>query len=139
VRIESAFIADHAEVNPATRTLNVRSGFQSQIRVPKLPYRHILALALVVQMASDQYGQAITMGIDVDRVDEMAVMLHQEFSFEIPRGIHVDDGISHHHPFAFSLPVDFYDVGLHSVIVSNEDRDVAHIPFIVQMVTLDEP
>jgi hypothetical protein len=68
----------------------------------------------------------------------MAVMLHQEFSFEIPRGIHVADGISHHQPFAFSLPVDFYDVGLHSVIVGNEDSDVAHIPFIVQMVTLDE-
>jgi hypothetical protein len=50
----------------------------------------------------------------------------------------VDDGISHHHPFAFSLPVEFYDVGLHSVIVSDEDRDFAHIPFIVRMVSFDE-
>jgi hypothetical protein len=36
------------------------------------------------------------------------------------------------------LPVDFYDVGLHSVIVGDEDSDVAQVPFIVQMVTLDE-
>src|ERR1017187_11016436 len=49
-----------------------------------------------------------------------------------------DHGVSHHYPFAFSLPVDFYDVGLHSVIVGDEDSDVAHVPFIVQMVTLDE-
>ena len=138
MRIESAFIADHAEVNPATRTLDVRSGCQSSIRVPKLPFRHVLALALVIQVASDDYGRAFTLGIDVDRVDELPVMLHQDFSFEIPRGIHAADGVSHHYPFAFSLPVDFYDVGLHSVIVGDEDSDVAHVPFIVQMVTLDE-
>jgi hypothetical protein len=74
MRIESAFIADHAEVNPATRTLDVRSGFQSSIRVPKLPFRHVLALALVIQVASDDYGRAFTLGIDVDRVDELPVM-----------------------------------------------------------------
>ena len=132
MRIESAFIADHAEVNPATRTLDVRSGFQSSIRVPKLPFRHVLALVLVIQVASDDYGRAFTLGIDVDRVDELPVMLHQDFSFEIPRGIHAADGVSHHYP------VDFYDVGLHSVIDGDEDSDVAHVPFIVQMVTLHE-
>jgi hypothetical protein len=52
--------------------------------------------------------------------------------------MHAADGVSHHCPFAFSLPVDFYDVGLHSVIVGDEDSDVEHVPFIVQMVTLDE-
>ena len=31
-----------------------------------------------------------------------------------------------------------YDVGLHSVIVGDEDSDVALVPFIVRMVTLDE-
>src|ERR1700678_3096355 len=97
VRIESAFIADHAEVNPATRTLDVRSGFQNSIRVPTLPFQHLLALALVVQVAADEYGRAFNLGIDVDRVDELPVMVHQDFSFEIPRGMHVDDGISHHH------------------------------------------
>jgi hypothetical protein len=35
-------------------------------------------------------------------------------------------------------PLDFYDVGLHSVIVGDGDSDVAHVPFIVRMVTLDE-
>ena len=84
MRIESAFIADHAEVNPATRTLDARSEFQSSIRVPKLPFRHVLALALVIQVASDDYGRPFTLGIDVDRVDELPVMLHQDFSFEIP-------------------------------------------------------
>jgi len=131
-------LADHAEVNPATRTLDVRSGFQSSIKVPKLPFRHVLALALVIQVASDDYGRVFTLGIEVDRVDELPVMLHQDFSFEIPRGIYAADGVSHHYPFTFSLPVDFYDVGLHSVIVGDEDSDVAHVPFIVQMVTLDE-
>ena len=138
MRIESAFIADHAEVNPATRTLDVQSGFQSSIKVPELPFRHALALALVIQVASDDYGRAFTLGIDVDRVNELPVMLHQDFSFEIPRGIYAVDGVSHHYPFTFSLPVDFYDVGLNSVIVGDEDSDVAHVPFIVQMVTLDE-
>jgi hypothetical protein len=84
MRIESAFIADHAEVNPATQTLDVRSGFQSSTRVPKLPFRHVLGLALVIQVASDDYGRAFTLGIDVNRVDELPVMLHQDFSFEIP-------------------------------------------------------
>lgn len=37
-------------------------------------------------------------------------------------------GVRHPYPFAFSLPVDFYDVGLHSVIVGDEDSDVAHVP-----------
>jgi hypothetical protein len=96
MRIESAFIADHAEVNPATRTLDVRSGFQSSTRVPKLPFRHVLALALVIQVASDDYGGAFTLGIDVNRVDELPVILHQDFSFENPRGIHAADGVSHH-------------------------------------------
>jgi hypothetical protein len=138
VRIESAFIADHAEVNPATRTLDVRSGFQDSIRMPTLPFHHVLALALVIQVAADEYGRPFNLGIDVDRVDELPVMLHKDFSFEIPREIYVADGISHHFPSAFSLPVDFYDMGLHSVIVGDEDRDVVHVPFIVRMVTLDE-
>ena len=132
MRIESAFIADHAEVNPATQTLDVRSEFQSSIKVPQLPFRHVLALALVIQVASDEYGRVFTLGIEVDRVDDLPVMLHQDFSFEIPRGIHAADGVSHHYP------VDFYDVGLQSVIVGDEDSDVAHVPFIVQIVTLDE-
>jgi hypothetical protein len=97
--------------------------------VPTLPFHHILTLALVIQVAADEYGRAFTLGIDVDRVDELPVMLHQDFSFEIPRGMHVVDGVSHHYPSAFSLPVDFYDVGLHSVIVGDEDSDVAHVPF----------
>jgi hypothetical protein len=71
-------------------------------------------LALVVQVATDEYGRAFTLGIDVDRVDELPGMLHRDFSFEIPHGIDAVDGVSHHYPFAFSLPVDFYDVGLHS-------------------------
>jgi hypothetical protein len=72
-----------------------------------------------------------------DRVDDLPVMHHEEFTFEIPHRIGAMDGISHHHPFAFSLPVEFYDVGLHSVIISDGDSDVAHVPFVVQMVTLD--
>ena len=48
------------------------------------------------------------------------------------------DGFSHHHPFALSLPVEFYEVGLHSVIIGDGDSDFAHIPFMVQMVTLEQ-
>jgi hypothetical protein len=69
MRIESAFIADHAEVSgyPDTRC---------SVRVPELyqgalPFRHVLALALVIQAASDDCGRAFTLGIDVDRVDEL--------------------------------------------------------------------
>src|ERR1035438_8731594 len=40
-------------------------------------------------------------------------MHHEDFTFEIPHGIGVMDGISHHYPFAFSLPVEFYEVGVH--------------------------
>jgi hypothetical protein len=65
-------------------------------------------------------------------------MLHEEFSFQIPGGMHAVDGVSHHYPFVLSLPVDFYDVGLHSVVVGDELSDVAHVPFVVRMVTLDE-
>lgn len=65
-------------------------------------------------------------------------MLHQDFAFEIPHGMHAVDGVSHHYQFANSLPTDFYDVRLHSVIMSDDDSDVAHVPFIVHMVTLDE-
>src|ERR1035437_4697610 len=133
MRIESAFIADHAEVNPATRTLDVRSGFQSSTRVPKLPFRHVLALALVIQVASDDYGRAFTLGIDVNHVDELPVMLHQDFSFEIPRGMHAADEVSHHYPFAFSLPVDFYDVGLHSVWAGNGAWNLAQAPSTVKV------
>lgn len=46
VRIESAVIADHAEVNPAAWTLDVRSGLQSSVRMPMIPFPHILALAV---------------------------------------------------------------------------------------------
>ena len=52
VRIESAFIADHVEVDPTTRTLDVRTGFQSYVKVPNLPFRHVLGLAIVFRSPS---------------------------------------------------------------------------------------
>jgi hypothetical protein len=36
------------------------------------------------------------------------------------------------------LPVEFYDVGVHRVIVGDGDSDFANIPFLVQMVTLED-
>lgn len=48
------------------------------------------------------------------------------------------DGISRHYPFALSMPVEFYDVGLHRVIVGDEDSDFALVPFVVQMITLEQ-
>ena len=125
-------------MDPTTSTLDVQAGFRNYVKVPSLPCRHVLGLAVVVQIAFDEYDHPFSLAIDVERVDELPVMHHEDFNFEIPRGIHAADGISHHYPFAFSLPVDFYDVGLHSVIVGDGDSDLAHIPFIVQMVTLDE-
>ncbi len=62
-------------------------------------------------------------------------MHHEDFTFQIPHGIGAMDGISHHYPFAFSLPVDFYEVGLHRVIVGDDGSDCADIPFVLQMVT----
>lgn len=76
-------------------------------------------------VAADKYGRAFTLGIEVDRVDELPASLHDDFSFEVPRGMHPVDAVSHHYPFAFTLPVNFYDVGLRSVIVGNEGSDVA--------------
>ena len=137
VRIESAFIADHVEVDPTTRTLDVRTGFQSYVKVPNLPFRHVLGLAIVVQVAFDEYDHPFSLAIDVERVDDLPVMHHEDFTFEIPHGIGAMDGISHHYPFAFSLPVEFYEVGVHRVIVGNDDSDYAVIPFVVQMVTLE--
>jgi hypothetical protein len=60
-------------------------------------------------------------------VDELPVMNHQDFTFEIPSGIAAMDAISHYYPFAFSLPVEFYDVGVHAIIVSDGDSDFAHV------------
>lgn len=137
MRIEGAFIADHVEVDPTTRTLDVRAGYPNYVKVPSLPFRHVLGQAIVVQIAFDEYDHPFSLAIDVERVDDSPVMHHEDLTFEIPHGIGAMDGISHHYPFAFSLPVEFYDVGVHSVIVGNEDSDLAHIPFVVQMVTLD--
>jgi hypothetical protein len=53
VRIESAFIAEHVEVDPVTQTLGVGAGYQNYVRVPSLPFRHALGLAIVVQVAFD--------------------------------------------------------------------------------------
>jgi hypothetical protein len=138
VRIESAYIADHVEVDPTTRTLDVRTGFQSYAKVPGLPCRHVLGLAVVVQIAFDEYDHPFSLAIEIERVDELPVMHHEDFTFEIPHGIGAMDGISHHYPFAFSLPVEFYEVGVHSVIVGDGDSDFAHIPFVVQVVTLEQ-
>jgi hypothetical protein len=138
VRIESAFIAEHVEVDPVTEALDVRSGFQNYIRVPSLPFHHELGLAIVVQIAFDEYDRSFTLAIDVDRVDDKPVMHHDDFTFEIPYGLRAMDGFSHHHPFAFTLPLEFYDVGLHSVIIGAGDSDLAHVPFVVQMVTLEQ-
>ena len=41
-RIESAFIADHVEVDPATGTFDVRSGFQNDVKVPALRYLRVV-------------------------------------------------------------------------------------------------
>jgi hypothetical protein len=38
---------------------------------------------------------------------------------------------------AFSLPVEFCEVGLHRVIVGDDDSDLAVSPFVVQMITLE--
>ena len=138
MRIESAFIAGHVEVDPVTEALDVRSGFQNYVRVPSLPFRYDLGLAMVVQIAFDEYDRPFTLAIDVDRVEDGRVMHHEDFTFEIPFGIRAMDGFSHHHPFAFTLPLEFYDVGLHSVIIGDGDSDFAHVDFVVQMVTLEQ-
>jgi hypothetical protein len=138
VRIESAFIADHVELNPVTEALDVRSGFRNYVKVPSLPFRYDLVLGLVVQVGMDEYDRPFTLEIVVDRVEDGRVMHQEEFTFEIPFGIRAMDGFSHHHPFAFTLPLEFYDVGLHSVIIGDGDSDFAHVDFVVKMVTLDQ-
>ena len=138
VRIESAFIAGHAEVDPLTEALDVRSGFLNHVKVASLPLRYDLGLGLVVQIAMDEYDHPFTLEIVVDRVEDHLELHHEDFTFEIPFGIRAMDGFSHHHPFAFTLPLEFYDVGLHSVIIGDGDSDFAHVDFVVQMVTLDE-
>jgi hypothetical protein len=137
VRIESAFIAGHVEVDPVTEALDVRSGFQNYVKVPILPFSYDLGLAILVQIAFDEYDRPFTLAIDVDRVQDDWVMHHEDFTFEIPYGLRAMDGFSHRHPFAFTLPLEFYDVGLHSVIIGDGDSDFAHVDFVVQMVTLD--
>ncbi len=138
MRIESAFIADHVEVDPTTSTLDVQAGFRNYVKVPSLPCRHVLGLAVVVQIAFDEYDHPFSLAIDVERVDELPVMHHEDSTFEIPQGIGAMDGISHHYPFAFFMPVEFCDVGVHRVIVGDEHSDFALIPFVVQMVTLEQ-
>jgi hypothetical protein len=138
VRIESAFIAEHVQVDPLTQTLDVRAGYQNYIKVPSLSFRYALGLAIVVQVAFDEHDHPFSLAIDVDRLDDLPVMHHEDFTFEIPYGFGAMDGISRNHPFAFSLPIDFYDVGLHSVIIGDGNSDFAHIPFVVQMVTLEQ-
>jgi hypothetical protein len=57
----------------------------------------------------------------------------------IPRRVHLrdspwdrsDGGISHHCSFAFSLPVEFYEVGVHRVIVGDEDSDLPDVLLVV--------
>jgi hypothetical protein len=138
VRIESAFIAGHVEVDPITEALDVRSGYQNYVRVPSLPFHYDLGLAMVVQIAFDEYDHPFKLAVDVDRVEDGRVMHHEDFTFEIPYGIRAMDGFSHHHPFAFTLPLEFYDVGLHSVIIGDGDSELAHVDFVVQMVTLEQ-
>ncbi len=138
MRIESAFIAGHVELDPLTEALDVRSGFLNHVKVSSLPLRYDLGLGLVVQIAMDEYYPPFTLEIVVDRVEDGRVMHQEEFTFEIPFGIRAMDGFSHHHPFAFTLPLEFYDVGLHSVIIGDGDSDFAHVDFVVQMVTLDQ-
>jgi hypothetical protein len=138
VRIESAFIAGHVEVAPLTEALDVRSGFLNHVKVASLPLRYDLGLGLVVQIAVDEYDRPFTLEIVVDRVEDHRELHHEDFTFEIPFGIRAMDGFSHHHPIAFTLPLEFYDVGLHSVIIGDGDSDFAHVDFVVQMVTFDQ-
>jgi hypothetical protein len=111
-------------VDPITEALDVRSGFQSYIRVSSPPFRYTLGLAIVIQIAFDEHDQPFTLDIDVDRADDKPVMHHQDFTFEIPFGIRAMNGFSRDHPFAFTLQLEFYDVGLHSVIIGDGDSDL---------------
>lgn len=138
MRIETAFIAGYVEIDPVTEGLDVRSGFQNYVRVPSLPFHYDLGLGLVVQVGMDEYDRPFTLEIVVDRVEDDWVMHHEDFTFQIPFSIRAMDGFSHHHPYAFTLPLEFYDVGLHSVIIGDGDSDVAHVDFVVQMVTLGQ-
>ncbi len=138
MRIESAFIAGHVEVDPITEALDVRSGYLNHVKVASLPLRYDLGLGLVVQIAMDEYDRPFTLEIVVDRVEDHRELHHEDFTFEIPFGIRAMDGFSHHHTYAFTLPLEFYDVGLHSVIIGDGDSDFAHVDFVVQMVTLDQ-
>ena len=138
MRIESTFIAGHVELDPLTEALDVRSGFLNHVKVASLPLRYDLGLGLVVQIAMDEYDRQFTLEIVVDRVEDHRELHHEDFTFEIPFGIRAMDGFSHHHPFAFTLPLEFYDVGLHSVIIGDGDSDFAHVDFVVQMVTFDQ-
>jgi hypothetical protein len=86
----------------------------------------------------DEYDRPFTLEIVVDRVEDGRLMHQEDFTFEIPLRIRTMDGFSHHHPFAFNLPLELYNVGLHSVIIGDGDSDFAHVDFVVQMVTLDQ-
>ena len=138
MRIESEFIAGHVEVDPATETLDVSAGFQNYVRVPILPFSYDLGLGTVVQIAMDEFDRSFTLGIVVDRVEDGRVMHQEDFTFEIPFGLRAVDGFSHHDPFGFTLLLELYDVGLHSVIIGDGNSDFAHVEFVVQMVTLDQ-
>jgi hypothetical protein len=84
VRIETAFIAGHVEVDPVTESLDVRSGFQNYVRVPSLPFRYDVGLGMVVQIGMDEYDRPFTLEIVVDRVEDGRVMHQEDFTFEIP-------------------------------------------------------
>jgi len=69
VRIESAFIADRVEVDTTSATLDVQAGFRNYVKVPSLPCRQNLGLAVVIQIAFDEYDHLFSLAIDVERVD----------------------------------------------------------------------
>jgi hypothetical protein len=138
VQIESAFIDGHVELDPVTEALDVRSGLRNYVKVRALPSGTTWAWPWFIQIAFDEYDRPLTLKNVVDRVEDGRVLHHEEFTFEIPYGIRAMDGFSHHHPFALTLPLEFYDVGLHSVIIGDRDSDFAHVDFVVQMVTLDQ-
>jgi hypothetical protein len=129
VRIGSTFIADFAEVNrlPGRSVFGpvfrARSQCQRFPSITSRPWRWSSGWQLT---NTDEHSPSRSTST---ASASLTLMLHQDFSFEIPRGMHVVDGVSHHYPSTFSMPVDFNDVRLHSVIVGDEDSDVAHVPF----------
>lgn len=118
MRIAGAFLSNRAEIHDTL--LYVMGGFPEWWGIPELPSRQTLALALVLEVEVSELGKTVELGVRFVAGDR--TLFDQVMQVETgPVRTDFVAGAPMYRQFIMNLSVEFEQVGLHEIVLSDRD------------------